>query len=200
MSLATRRSLLDVVPPGAVLGYVGGFGNIPPKWLACDGSEVSKTQYNDLWNVIGNTFGTASSSSYFRLPDLRYQFVRGSHPTNYAVGSSQTDSVKKHKHNLTMDFAGKHNHSMDTAGRHIHNISTNATAVSGANRQYSPNGNQGIFPQTINTATVSMGYAGSHVHNIHSAGSHVHTINMGNYGNTSETRPQNVSLTYIIKT
>ena len=49
----------------------------PDGWLICDGSQVSRTTYSDLFSVIGTTFGSGDGSTTFTLPDLRAAFVRG---------------------------------------------------------------------------------------------------------------------------
>ena len=51
---------------------------VPTGWLVCDGKEVSKTQYADLYSVIGNTFGEAEDNNSFVIPDLIDKFVQGS--------------------------------------------------------------------------------------------------------------------------
>ena len=50
----------------------------PTGYLECNGTAVSRTAYADLFNVVGTTFNTGGeSTSVFRLPDLRGDFVRG---------------------------------------------------------------------------------------------------------------------------
>lgn len=49
----------------------------PDGWLICDGSQISRTTYSDLFSVIGTTFGSGDGSTTFTLPDLRAAFVRG---------------------------------------------------------------------------------------------------------------------------
>ena len=44
---------------------------IPDGWLLCDGSEVSKTKYPNLYAAIGDLWGTPNSSSNFKLPNLK---------------------------------------------------------------------------------------------------------------------------------
>lgn len=44
--------------------------NNPDGWLLCDGSEVNKSDYVKLYEAIGDTWGEASDSSKFKLPDL----------------------------------------------------------------------------------------------------------------------------------
>lgn len=42
----------------------------PTGYLKCNGGEISRTTYSALFAVIGTTFGTPSSGSVFKLPDL----------------------------------------------------------------------------------------------------------------------------------
>jgi microcystin-dependent protein len=63
------------VPAGVVLHFTAA---IPPKgWLKADGSVVSRTDYAELFAVVGTTFGVGDGSTTFELPDLRGEFVRG---------------------------------------------------------------------------------------------------------------------------
>lgn len=50
---------------------------LPPGWLWCNGAEVSKNAYKDLYEAIGDTFGPASDSSKFKLPDRRERSAMG---------------------------------------------------------------------------------------------------------------------------
>lgn len=58
----------DTFPVGSVSAYAGE--NIPTNWLRCDGQEVSRTEYVELFNAIGTTYGTGDGSTTFNLPDL----------------------------------------------------------------------------------------------------------------------------------
>ena len=49
----------------------------PDGWLVCDGDEISRINYSDLFAVIGTRFGDGDGSSTFNLPDLRGMFIRG---------------------------------------------------------------------------------------------------------------------------
>ena len=53
----------------------------PLNWLFCDGRELSRTSYNDLFDVIGTTYGAGNGVSTFNLPDLR-----GRAPVHYVPG------------------------------------------------------------------------------------------------------------------
>jgi microcystin-dependent protein len=68
------------LPIGAILPYAGS--NPPDGFLLCDGAEVLRDKYEDLYNVIGTIYngsapllGTVGTT--FRLPDLRGRFALG---------------------------------------------------------------------------------------------------------------------------
>ena len=63
------------VPIGCIIPFSGS--TIPVGFLLCDGSEVSKTEYADLYAVVDDTYGTATDTTKFKLPDLRDRFVQG---------------------------------------------------------------------------------------------------------------------------
>lgn len=53
---------------GSIIQYAG---STPPNgFLVCDGSAVSRSDYADLFEVIGTTFGTGDGSTTFNIPDL----------------------------------------------------------------------------------------------------------------------------------
>lgn len=72
------------VPIGTIISYAST--TLPIGFLLCDGSEISKTDYADLYTVIGNKFGTATDTTKFKLPDLRDKFVQGA---NGNLGTSK---------------------------------------------------------------------------------------------------------------
>lgn len=64
------------IPIGTILPFAGV--NVPEGFLLCDGSEVEIDKYTDLFNVIGNFYGTPSIGiRTFLLPDLRGRFAMG---------------------------------------------------------------------------------------------------------------------------
>lgn len=114
------NEIADKTPTGAVTSFVGA--SIPVGWLECNGDEVAKTDHEDLYNVIQDTWGTPASGDNFVLPDLRGAFLRGAgthtgqsgltmeNGTAYAgpnVGSFQEDLFQGHKHQIS-DPGHKH--------------------------------------------------------------------------------------------
>jgi len=66
------------VPIGAILPYAGG--TTPDGYLLCDGSEIERSKYGDLFDIIGVTYNGATALAgvnTFRLPDLRGRFALG---------------------------------------------------------------------------------------------------------------------------
>ncbi len=62
---------------GMVVPFAGTIDNIPAGWLLCDGSEVNRNEYANLYRTIGVSWGVGDGSSSFNLPDMRGMFLRG---------------------------------------------------------------------------------------------------------------------------
>ena len=107
-------------PPIGIISPFGGI-NAPPGWLICDGSAVSRILYDELFQVIGTTYGSGDGSTTFNLPDLRKKI-----PIGYSSSDQGYDtlgnSIGNETHSLSVDELAKHNHSGSTgnAGGHNH--------------------------------------------------------------------------------
>lgn len=59
-----------VNPIGTIICFAGQ--SAPTGWIPCDGSEISQSEYPNLFSVIGHTYGTPGDlSSNFILPNLQ---------------------------------------------------------------------------------------------------------------------------------
>lgn len=58
----------EVLPIGTMIPF-GSDKNIPSNWRICDGSEVSRSTYADLFNVIGTSYGEGDGETTFNLPN-----------------------------------------------------------------------------------------------------------------------------------
>ncbi|WP_022732077.1 phage tail protein [Thalassospira lucentensis] len=67
---------------------------IPTGFLNCDGAEVSREDYAELYALIGDIWGEGDGSTTFNLPDLRDEFIRGATASN-AVGAMQQDAMQQ---------------------------------------------------------------------------------------------------------
>ncbi|MCT7467142.1 tail fiber protein [Aliarcobacter cryaerophilus] len=98
---------------GSIETFAGVAAKIPEGYLLCNGQEVSRTTYKDLFDVIGTTYGAGNGSTTFNVPDLRGKFIRGNGSTTInhgtygntthtsaALGATQGDTIR----NITGTF------------------------------------------------------------------------------------------------
>ena len=69
-------NVVQGIPIGVVQAFAGA--TTPQGWLLCDGSAVSRTDYADLYAVIGDTYGAGDGATTFNVPNLVDKFVEGS--------------------------------------------------------------------------------------------------------------------------
>lgn len=85
-------------PVGTVKAYAGT--TIPDGYLMCDGSQVLKTDYGELFAVLGTAFNLSSDtdSTKFRLPDLRGRVIVGvgSFDTTHSFTLAKTGGEYEH--------------------------------------------------------------------------------------------------------
>lgn len=100
-----REELVEIANPpvGSIMAWTST--TYPNNYLPCDGSSISIAAYPALYQILGNTFGSAPSG-FFKLPDLRGQFVRVANTTstgydpNRTIGSAQTQAIASHTHTI----------------------------------------------------------------------------------------------------
>jgi microcystin-dependent protein len=177
------------VPAGTVVAYTGDISLGPPDgWLICDGLEVSRTTFPELFAAIGVSHGIGDGTTTFNLPDYRGRFLRGvdmgagrdpdaasrvesgtSGNAGDEVGTVQMCSTAMPNNPFSTSTNGNHRHAHDPEVTH-------------------PNGGlEGLASNPV--WIVSPGYTDY-------AGIHSHTVSGGG---DNETRPENVYLYYIIK-
>ena len=74
-------------------------------WMICNGREVSREDYADLFEAIGETFGDGNGVTTFNLPDCRGVVVRGfdngrGYDSGRKFGSYQEDQMQTHTHGV----------------------------------------------------------------------------------------------------
>ena len=101
---------IDLTPPapsgtGTLVGEIKVYpaNNVPEGYLECNGAPVSRTQFADLFDVLGTLYGAGDGVNTFNLPDLRGEFIRGFDngrgiDENRVLGSAQVDELKSHSH------------------------------------------------------------------------------------------------------
>lgn len=97
-------------PVGTINAYGGT--TAPDGWMLCQGQAISRTDYADLFKVIGTNFGSGDGSTTFNLPDMREATFKGAGTTSKTVGTHNTinvgdfvdDRVQSHTHTGTNAF------------------------------------------------------------------------------------------------
>ncbi len=77
----------DIVPVGTIMPWAGTSLPADGKWKFCNGENVSKNTYSELFGIIANKYGTASTNN-FRLPNLTGKVPLGAGSSTYIVGNT----------------------------------------------------------------------------------------------------------------
>lgn len=114
LSASFAPAIGDTLPVGTIVAFPTS--SAPNNFLECNGDAKLTASFSELYNAIKTSdlsasfgylcdgFGNRDASGYyFKLPDLRGEFIRGwDHnrgvDTDRGFGSSQRGSVEKHKH------------------------------------------------------------------------------------------------------
>lgn len=136
-------------PIGSIVAWPGQRVTFPAGWIECDGSELLRSQYPTLFNVVGTVWG-GTATTKFKLPDLRGYFLRGVDggtnrdpdaqartPSGSAppgeVGSVQAEDFKAHAHQYNQ-FGGQfHGAGPDINGERRDLTVMAATTAAGGN-------------------------------------------------------------------
>lgn len=136
---------LGSMPIGVMLDFGGG--SPPPGWLYCDGAEILRADYPDLFTVIGEIFGAGDGLTTFKVPDLRGRVTAGRDGMGPAANAGRVTTAGSgisgdimgaagglQDHILLVNELPAHDHDGETsnAGKHTHllaNVETPATAA-----------------------------------------------------------------------
>jgi microcystin-dependent protein len=97
-----NTSVPSLTPVASIVTYGGS--TAPSGWLICDGSTKSKTDYSQLFAVLGNTFGTATATNFY-LPDLQAKFPLGK-SGSYALGTTGGAFAQTPTGSVSSSFTG----------------------------------------------------------------------------------------------
>ncbi len=89
------------MPIGAYLSYPSQ-KTIPAGFLLADGRSIKKSEYTELFDVIGYTYG--GSGQNFNLPNFADgKFMRSIGGKAAPLGTAQQDELKSHIHNVSVN-------------------------------------------------------------------------------------------------
>lgn len=174
------------IPAGVIVPFGGQVEDIPYGWMLCDGSEVSRTEYVNLYNAIGVCWGTGNGSTTFNLPDLRGMFLRG------VSGDSDNDPDAADRVVLNDNGGNTGNNVGSYQGDAIRNITGSMAPVRGGQSTPSVNTVSGAFRSTNSNTTGGKNTETRASSDITFDASRVVPVG-------SDNRPKNVYVNYIIK-
>lgn len=134
-------------------GQYGFFAMKNPKgrWLFCDGREISREHYPELFEAIGTTYGEGNGTTTFNIPDRRGYFGRCldagaevDYQSDRAIGSKQGDAIRNITGYLGTNFLASEN-TIEGAFE---------TKVNGTNYQYVGNGSYTGLNTTFDASKV----------------------------------------------
>ena len=115
---------------GEVKLYAGDKSFLPHNWVLCHGQALSRTQYQCLFSVIGESFGKGDVKGTFNVPDLRGRFVMGRDSSKFRTRHAikMGDTGGSAKHTLKNEQLPAHSHGsgslrVDKSGLHTHKVS-----------------------------------------------------------------------------
>jgi len=137
----TSDSLSGLIPIGSIHMWAT---SIPPTdYLICDGSAISRTDYAQLYNVLGITYGSGNGTTTFNLPNTGGRTIRGTAGGFPLAAVAGFDTVQLAPDNLPV-----HSHTLTDPG-HQHPAVFQGTGYSAAD---GGNGNRCNFPGTTSFA------------------------------------------------
>ena len=113
----------NLVPTGSILSYAGN--NAPEGWLICDGSAISRSDYSDLFNILGTLYGEGDGSTTFNIPDMRGRVAVGLNSSGNFNNLGK--EIGEETHTLSINEIPSHNHTPSSLGS---NWVYNTTSVS----------------------------------------------------------------------
>lgn len=201
---------MNTLPVGCIICYPSPI--CPEGFLPCDGRELSKQQYPELYALIKGTWGETQTT--FFLPDLQGQFIRGwdkdgDMDPSRTFGSNQDDAFQGHGHKLMvegeMSEEGSHNHSVyyndDPISYGTNTFSSDATStVVHSFRDWDTYYRYHYKYEWKHENSYSVSRNGGHTHKLPSMNV-VDAISCadGIVAPKNETRPKNVALMFCIK-
>lgn len=97
-------------PVGTIIAVA--YTGVPEGYMHCNGAEVNRTTYVNLFNKIGTTYGGGDGSTTFNLPNTVARFLEGGTGagTYYEAGLPNiTGNISAFKSNIGGAFAGSNN-------------------------------------------------------------------------------------------
>ena len=106
----------DTFPIGAITEYPVS-ESVPNNWLLCNGQAVSRIEYEELFEILGTTWGTGDGSTTFNLPNRAGLIAIGAGTHTDTNGDSKTfvlgQEYGEYEHTLSIAEMPEHRHDFE---------------------------------------------------------------------------------------
>jgi microcystin-dependent protein len=148
-------------------------------WLICNGRSLLRSEYRDLFEVIGTDYGSVDEN-HFNIPDFTSRVLGMfglSAQLSSLTGRSRGQKFGTETETLTTNQIPSHSHigTVDSSGSHAHTINDSGHTHTGTTET------NGSHAHTINDA------GHTHTGTTETNGSHAHTINDSGHTHTGTT-------------
>ena len=109
------NGVASMIAPGIITAYAGL--TLPDGWLFCNGAEISRSTYANLFEAIGTIYGNGDGETTFDLPQLGTRVIVG-HAESLPELGEVGDSGGERDHTLSVAELPVHTHTQDS---HNHN-------------------------------------------------------------------------------
>jgi microcystin-dependent protein len=202
----------NITPIGGIVMWPGGLDSWPTdNWKLCNGQEVSRTTYSELFALVGTTYGSGDGVNTFNLPNLLERFVVGAGGNNPTVsggtvgdsysrgdtGGTKDSTIVSHTHTGTTVSSGRHTHSFAYSGDNDANADPNGGFMTDSN----PSTNIGNGVLGTPTQNVGEQIGGARGGDVDVNGRHTHTFTTDSTGSSgvNQNLPPYIGLYFIMR-